>query len=173
MKIKHTILAAAASAFIITGETGNAQAQNLKIGHVNSNTLLELMPEKGKATAEIEKFAKQLEDQLKVMSAEYETKMREFQSQQGLMTEPVRQMKVQEITDLENRIQQFQQTAQESLQNKQNEILKPLIDKAKKAIQDVAKEKGYSYILDTGLGAVLYFNESDDILPFVKKKLGL
>mgnify|MGYP001608506129 CR=1 FL=1 len=58
MKIKYTILAAAVSAFIITGQIGNAQAQNLKIGHVNSNTLLELMPEKSKASAEVEKFAK-------------------------------------------------------------------------------------------------------------------
>ena len=64
-------------------------------------------------------------------------------------------------------------TAQESLAKKENEILKPIIDKAKKAINDVAKEKGYDYILDTGLGMVLYASDSEDILPLVKKKLGL
>jgi len=151
----------------------NAIAQNSKIGHINSNDLLELMPEKDQAAKDVEAFAKQLENQLKTMSAEYETKLRDYQSQQALMTEPVRQTKIQEITDLEQRIQQFQLTAQESLQKKEGEILKPIIDKAKKAIEDVAKEKGYDYILDTGLGVVLYHKSGDDILPLVKKKLGL
>ena len=150
----------------------NVTAQS-KIGHINSNDLLEIMPERTKAAADVEAFAKQLEMQLKNMSAEYETKLREYQSQQSLMTEPVRQTKVQEITDLESRIQQFQLTAQESLQKKESEILKPLIDKAKNAINTVAKEKGYDYILDTGLGVVLFFDTGDDILPLVKKKLGL
>ena len=150
----------------------NVTAQS-KIGHINSNDLLEIMPERTKAAADVEAFAKQLEMQLKNMSAEYETKLREYQSQQALMTEPVRQTKVQEITDLESRIQQFQLTAQESLQKKESEILKPLIDKAKNAINTVAKEKGYDYILDTGLGVVLFFDTGDDILPLVKKKLGL
>ncbi len=150
----------------------NVAAQS-KIGHINSNDLLEIMPERTKAAADVEAFAKQLEMQLKNMSAEYETKLREYQSQQALMTEPVRQTKVQEITDLESRIQQFQLTAQESLQKKESEILKPLIDKARNAINTVAKEKGYDYILDTGLGVVLFFDTGDDILPLVKKKLGL
>ena len=150
----------------------NVTAQS-KIGHINSNDLLEIMPERTKAAADVEAFAKQLEMQLKNMSAEYETKLREYQSQQSLMTEPVRQTKVQEITDLESRIQQFQLTAQESLQKKESEILKPLIDKARNAINTVAKEKGYDYILDTGLGVVLFFDTGDDILPLVKKKLGL
>ena len=160
------------SAFLLIGLM-SATAQNSKVGHINSNDLLELMPEKEKAAKEVQAFAQQLEAQLKTMSAEYETKLREYQSQQALMTEPVRQLKVQEITDLENRIGQFQQTAQESLAQKENEILKPIIDKAKKAIDEVAKEKGYDYILDTGLGMVLYANDSEDILPLVKKKLGL
>lgn len=160
------------SIFLLAGLL-SATAQNSKVGHINSNDLLELMPERDKAAKDVQAFAQQLENQLKTMSAEYETKLKEYQSQQALMTDPVRQLKVQEITDLENRIQQFQQTAQESLAKKENEILKPIIDKAKKAITDVAKEKGYDYILDTGLGMVLYANDSEDILPLVKKKLGL
>lgn len=148
-------------------------AQSSKVGHVNSNDLLELMPEREQAAKDVQAFAQQLEGQLRTMSAEYETKLKEYQSQQALMTDPVRQLKIQEITDLENRIQQFQQTAQESLAKKENEILKPIIDKAKKAINDVAKDKGYDYILDTGLGMVLYASDSEDILPLVKKKLGL
>jgi outer membrane protein len=148
-------------------------AQNSKIGHINSNDLLELMPEKAKAAQDVEAFAKQLESQLKTMSAEYQNKVTEYQNQQALMAEAVKQAKVQEITDLETRIQQFQQNAQASLQQKENEILQPIIQKAKKAIEDVAKEKGFDYILDTGLGVVLYWETGEDILPLVKKKLAL
>ena len=153
--------------------TGNIFAQSSKIGHINSNDLLELMPEKAKAAQDVEAFAKQLESQLKTMSAEYQSKVTEYQNQQALMAEAVKQAKVQEITDLETRIQQFQQNAQSYLQQKENEILQPIIQKAKKAIEDVAKEKGYDYILDTGLGVVLFWETGDDILPLVKKKLGL
>ena len=158
---------------VTTIGTANIFAQNSKIGHINSNDLLELMPEKAKAAQDVEAFAKQLEGQLKTMSAEYQTKVTEYQNQQALMAEAVKQAKVQEITDLETRIQQFQQNAQASLQQKENEILQPIIEKAKKAIEDVAKEKGYDYILDTGLGVVLFWETGDDILPLVKKKLGL
>jgi len=158
---------------VATIGTGNIFAQSSKIGHINSNDLLELMPEKAKAAQDVEAFAKQLENQLKTMSAEYQSKVTEYQNQQALMAEAVKQAKVQEITDLETRIQQFQQNAQASLQQKENEILQPIIQKAKKAIEDVAKEKGYDYILDTGLGVVLFWETGDDILPLVKKKLGL
>ena len=61
------------------------------------------------------------------------------------------------------------------MQERQSELMKPLVDRAKKAIEEVAKENGYSYIFDTstGVGALLYTPESDDIMPLVKKKLGI
>ena len=65
------------------------------------------------------------------------------------------------------------QNAQEQLQGREQELLKPIIYRAKKAIEDVAKEGGYTYILDAGTAAVLYSQDSDDIMPQVKKKLGL
>jgi outer membrane protein len=71
------------------------------------------------------------------------------------------------------RIQEFQENAEKKLQDRQQEVLKPIIDRAKKAIEDVAKENGYTYIFDTSVGALLYQQDSEDILPLVKKKLGL
>lgn len=144
-----------------------------KFGHINSNELLSLMPEREKATAEVEKFAKQLENQLKTMSAEYDTKLQDYQSQEGLMTEPIKQTRLKELLDLEQRIRDFQLTAQQSLQKKETELLTPLIDKAKNAIEEVAKKNGYTYIFDTSVGFILYFKEGNDIMPLVKKKLGL
>ena len=142
-----------------------------KIAHINSNELLESMPEKATLAAQVQTYAKKLETQLVTMSQEYETKVQDFQKQQAVMTEPIKQTKVKEITDLENRIQKFQMDAQQDLQNEESRLLQPLIDKLKKAINDVAAEKGYDYVLDTSLGVVLYSNEGDDIMALVKKKL--
>jgi outer membrane protein len=89
------------------------------------------------------------------------------------MADPIRQSKIKEITDLENRIQDFQQTAQESISKKKEEIYAPILKKAEDAIVVLAKEKGYAYVFDTSLGATIYAQESDDMMDIVKKKLGI
>ena len=71
------------------------------------------------------------------------------------------------------RIQEFQENAQKQLQEREAELLKPIIDRAKKAIEDVAREGGYTYVFDSGTGALLYQQDSEDLMPQVKKKLGL
>jgi len=82
--------------------------------------------------------------------------------------------KMECLTDLEKRISDFQTNAQNDLQKKQDELLNPIIEKAKNAINEVAKENGYTYILDSSVGGVvLYTVSNDDILPLVKKKLGI
>ena len=114
-----------------------------------------------------------LETQLQAMYSEYQTKAGEFQTNEGLMTDIVKEAKIKEIQDLELRIQQFQQTSQESIQQKRNEVLSPLLEKAQNAIDEVAKEQNYTYIFDISLGSIVYGEESRDIMPLVKSKLGL
>ena len=155
----------------ITAFAANVNAQ--KFGHIDSNELLQLMPERAAAETAIQDYAKQLESQLQTMSAEWEAKVGEYQSKETSMTDVIKKTKVKEITDLETRIKEFQTTAQEELKQKENELLKPMIDKAKKAIEEVAKENKYSYIFDSGIGALLYKPETDDVMPLVKKKLGI
>ena len=87
--------------------------------------------------------------------------------------EPIKQMKQKELLDLQTRIDDFKTQAQDLLSKKETELVQPLIDKAKKAIDEVAVEKGYNYIFDTGTGALIYYQDSDDIMPFVKAKLGI
>jgi outer membrane protein len=156
----------AVSAFSFT-----ASAQ--KFGHVDSNELLTLMPERKTAETTIQSYAKQLEGQLQAMSQEWESKVAVYQKDEKGMSELMKKTRVKEITDLEARIKDFQQTAQEDLQNKENELLKPMIDKAKKAIEEVAKEHKFNYIFDSSLGVMLYYPESDDVMPLVKKKLNI
>jgi len=143
-----------------------------KIGHINSNELLMAMPERTKIQKDLEDYAKQLQSQLQTMETEWQGKVQDFKAKEGQMSELVRNTKVKEITDLEQRIQDFQETAQKDLQNKEGELLQPLIDKAKKAIEDVAKENGFTYILDSSVGVLLY-TAGEDILPLVKKSLKL
>ena len=144
-----------------------------KFGYIDSNELLEMMPGKDSIQKVLQDYGKMLENQLQSMYGEYQTKVQDYQANSSTMSDIIRQTKEKELADLETRIQSFQQQADTDLQNKQVELLQPLLDKAKNAINAVAKENGYTYILDVGTGAFLYYETGDNILPKVKAKLGL
>ena len=147
-------------------------AQN-KFGYIDSQELLILMPERKAAETEVQNFAKSLETQLGSMTAEYQQSVQEYQTNEATYTDLVKQDKIAEITGLEQRIQSFQQNAQQSLQTKEQELLEPILSKARKAIEDVAAEGNYTYIFDKSIGSILYAKESENVLSLVKKKLGL
>ena len=152
--------------------TFSSIAQN-KFGYIDSGELLILMPERKTAEAEVAALAKSLEAQLSSMTAEYQQSVQEYQNNEGTYTDLVKQDKIAEITGLEQRIQAFQKNAQESLQTKEQELLEPILTKARQAIEDVAKEGNYTYIFDKSLGSILYAKDNENILSLVKKKLGL
>jgi outer membrane protein len=86
----------------------------------------------------------------------------------------IRQSKEKELTDLQTRIQDFQQNADMDYSERRNELLTPLIDKVKKAIEDVGSEDGYTYIIDSATGVLLHIGAgADDVTPKVKTKLGI
>lgn len=144
-----------------------------KIGHINSNDLLDVMPEKDTAEKALETYVAELQKQAQLMTTEYQTKITEFQNLPELTDEFVRKSKEQDILDLQKRIQDFEGNAQQAIAKKEAEIMEPIIKKAKDAIQAVAKEHGYSYVFDSGIGTMLYYPEGDDILPLVKTKMGI
>ena len=144
-----------------------------KFGYIDSQELLLLMPERKTAEEEVQTFAKSLESQLQAMTAEYQQSVQEYQANEATYTDLVKQDKVTEITGLEQRIQSFQQNAQQALQSKEQELLEPILQKARKAIEDVASEGNYTYIFDKSVGSILYVKESENILEKVKKKLKL
>lgn len=157
---------------VLTGIT-QVQAQVVKLGHINSTQLLSFMPETKNADSTLQKFGSSLENQLKTMSAEYESKISEFKSKEASMAEPIRDAKLKEISDLETRIQDFQQSAQSSIQKKKEELYSPIIKKAEDAIHSVGKDKGYTYIFDSSIGTLLWAQDSEDVMAQVKTKLGL
>ena len=151
-----------------------SQAQStLKFGHINSTQLIILMPETKLADSTLQKFGASLENQLKTMTAEYQGKIADFKSKEASMADPIRDAKLKEISDLEERIQSFQESAQSSMQKKKEELYTPILKKAEEAINSVAKENKFSYIFDASAGTLLYAQDSDDVLPMVKTKLGL
>ena len=151
----------------------SVKAQSLKIGHINSQELLSLMPEIKKAEADLKVYAKSFEDQLETMSKEYQKKMGDYQAQEKTMTDAVKEVKQKEITDLGARIESTQKSAEEKVVTKKQELFKPILDKAEKAIKEVAKEKGFDYVFDVSTGSVLVTRDADNMLPLVKAKLGI
>ncbi|MCF8256761.1 MAG: OmpH family outer membrane protein [Flavobacteriales bacterium] len=151
----------------------SATAQTQKFGHIDSDALMELMPEKAKAEKDMEAFAKEFQGALEAMAKEYEAKVADYQSKEKDMTALVKQTKVKEITDLERRIQEFQGQAQGEIQKKEQELLAPIVEKARKAIDAVATEKGYTYVFDNSSGVLLFAKDSENIIADVKVKLGL
>jgi outer membrane protein len=157
---------------IMIGSFANAQTA-MKLGHLNSQQLLSLMPEVATANKAIEAYAKTYQDQLEGMQKDYEKKIQEYTAQEKTMTEAMKEVKQKEIQDLQKRMEDLQQSAQDKIAAKKQELFKPILDKADKAIKDVAAEGGYDYIFDAGNGSLLFGKESLDILPKVKVKLGI
>ena len=153
---------------------GSTMAQKtIKLGHINSNDLMQIMPGRDTAQALLEKEVADLQAELEGMKKEYETKVSDYLAKKDQLSELIRKAKESDIQAMATRIEEAQDNAQRLLQERQEVLLKPIVDRAKKAIEEVGKENGYTYIFDAGVGAVLYSQDSDDIMPLVKKKLGL
>jgi outer membrane protein len=159
---------------ILTATSVPAFAQKpSKFGHVNAAELINLMPERKTAMARMDTVTKEMEKQLQEMAAEFRAKQEKYVADAPKLTDLLKADREAELQNLSTRIQNFQQQAEESLQGKQQELMDPIISKAKKAIEQVAKENGYTYIFDTSTGALLFWEESDNVINMVKKKLNL
>ncbi|NOU46972.1 MAG: OmpH family outer membrane protein [Bacteroidales bacterium] len=159
-------------ALLVVG--GIASAQSLKIGYIDSNEIMSLMPERDSVEVNLMKFQQQLENELRVMAAEYQKKITDYQDNMATMSNLIKQSKEKEIQDLQARIQEFQQSADAEFTDKRTELLTPVIEKVKKAIDEVGKEQGYTYILDSATGILLHVGASaDNVTAQVKTKLKL
>ena len=161
------------SLVLLVSVSGLFAQTNAKLGYINSAELMQLMPGKDTVEARITEYRSSLEQTMQVMYQEYQGKVAEYQNNAATMSQIIKQTKEREIQDLETRIQQFQQSADTDLQAKQAELFAPLTTRAKDAINAVAKEKGYTYVFDLSVGAVIYYENADNLMPLVKTKLGI
>jgi len=150
----------------------NAQKAT-KVGHVDFGKILETMPGQDTVKTVMEKYVKDLQDQLASMQSEYELKAGDYQKNAATLSNIIKATKEKELVDLQGRIEAFQQSAQQELSTKQTELITPFVDKAKQAIKDVAKEGNFAYILNAVEDILLYSEGGEDVTPLVKKKLGI
>ena len=145
-----------------------------KLGHVNSQEIIKLMPELASVEKTIDELGAQWESELLKMREELNVKYKDYQEKQKDMADGIKQVRQSEIQEMEQRIATFQQTAYTDLQKKQQELVNPVIEKVRKAITDVATENKFTYIFDMSSQVILYTApNSNDITALVKKKLGL
>ncbi len=153
-------------AFLAFGMIANAQ----KTAYIDTDKLLSEMPEAKQIEKEIERLAKTHQADIDKMMKEYQAKMIKYEKESTTQTEETNKKRLAEMQEFGTRIQRAKQMAGVALQQKQQEKLLPLIEKVKKAIQDVANEKGIIYVFDTKV--LIVYDKGENLYGAVKSKLG-
>lgn len=150
--------------------TAMAQA---KLGHIDVVTLVSLMPEKKKADTQLETMSNGFQADYEKMAAEYQNLAQKYSNEASKQSDAMNQTRAKELQDREQRLQVFYNSARQDLEKKSNELMQPIYQKAQDAINAVAKEKGLIYVFNASSGVLIYDGGGVDLLPDVKKKLGL
>ena len=158
------------TALSIMGFNNAAVAQG-KIGYVNTEELISAMPEAQKANAELEELQGALNDQGVKMAQELQEKDSAFVADSLKMTKVQKDLRKKDLFELYQKVQGWSQYIQDELNKRQQTLVAPIRTKAFNTIKDVAKESGYSYVLD--VQSVIVGPPGDDILELVKKKMGI
>ena len=145
-----------------------------KFAHVNSQEIIQAMPEYATARAEIEKLQQQYEADLKSMQDELQKKSDAFDKEQATLPDNIKQRRQQELQDMYQKIQQSYQDNNQALQKAQQEKMQSITTKMLDAIKQVGDAGGYVYIMESGAG-IPYISStlSTDVTAQVKQKLGL
>ena len=170
-----TLAAALLTAGTLVATSAQAQAP-LKIGYTDVQYVLSQMTESKQIESELKTYNDQLAAQLKSKSSEFETKVKDYQQKSGTMTDVVKADTEKELQRLQQSIQEFQRTAEQSLQQKQQTLLKPALDKLQKNIDLVADENGFTYVFNSDGGGsplLLHAPKDGDISDLVLKKMGI
>jgi outer membrane protein len=148
----------------------SASAQT-KIGYVNTDEVIAAMPETQKANKELQEYQESLAKQYDDLEKEANDKGAQFIKDSATLNASMKEIKREEIIKLIQRVQGFNNEAQEKAKQAAQQKFAPIQQKAMDAIKSVAKKSGYSYVLD--VNSVLVGPPGDDILPLVKKELGI
>lgn len=154
--------------------TAMTTAQNQKIGHINTSDLLQIMPGRDSAKIVLEQYAQSLQQDLQQYQQEFKAKYEKYLAEEASMPKLMKETRQEELMQMEERIRKYQENAQKELQAKEQKLLQPILERAQNAIDKVAEENGFTYILDTSSGAVVFVADKGiDIMPLVQKKLGI
>ena len=137
--------------------TFGANAQ--KFGHINSSELVSLMAETDSARVQLEAYQNELIEEMDAMQTEYNTKLNTYQQKSASWTAAIRESKENELREIAQRLEQFQQTAQNDLATMQQTLMMPIYQKAQEAVNKLGKDNNLLYIFDTSAGALIYIDE--------------
>lgn len=165
MKQIKTLLIAALFAFG-ANQTISAQA---KTAHVDVSEIMGKMPAMLDAQSQLEKLSTTYDADYKKMIEEYQAKLKKYEAETTTVTDAVNTERAKEVQDMQKRITDFRDNAQKELQQKESDIVKPLMEKVRASIQKVGKAKGFQYVLD---GSTLLLADGPNITADVKKDLG-
>ena len=154
------------------GATAFTNAQS-KVAHIATQELVESMPAYSNAMTQLEKLEKTYDAEINDMLTEAQSTMQRYQAEVETVTDEENQKRSQEMQMTQRRIQEHSQKARQELQKKQNELIAPVIEKARQAIQKVARAKGFDYVLDSTTGTGVILADGYDLMPDVKKELGM
>lgn len=175
MKFLKNILVV--SGLLVAGLSASAQEKHLKIGYTNVEAIVGQLPEAKQIETDLKTYKTQLDNQLQTKVKDFQGKYEAYQKGGSMMSEVVKADKERELQDMNSQIEEFQKNAEASMAKKQEALLKPVLDKVQKAIDDVANENGFSYIFNSdggmGLSIILHAPEKDDVTPLVLKKMGV
>lgn len=149
-----------------------AVAQSPKFGVVNTQTVMEAMPDVKTVNEQIEAASKKYEDEFQKLNEQMNKEYADFQALDATTPESIKQRRQQEIQDLYQKMEQFRATASQDLQRQQQQLMAPIIDKITTAINAVGKENGLTFIFEYGQ-PIYTGDEVVDVTPLVKKNLGL
>ena len=166
MKHLKTLLFATA---LFIGATSFSYSQS-KIAHINTQELIKAMPEYKAAQTEIEKLGKTYEATIQTSLKELDVKLKQYNAEAEAQTQEENQKRMQEVEGMKQSLSQYQQQAQKDLQEKEFNLLKPITEKAKTAIEKVAAAQGLEYVLEAG---GLIVAKGKDLMNDVKAELKL
>ncbi len=160
-------------AMLVAGTSMVQSQTKIKLGHIDFATLYSMMPGLDSVKAEFEDYNQGVQEQFVAMQTELENKYNDYVAKMETMSDIIRSTKEAEINDLKERMDAFEVTATQDLQKKEMQLTAPIIEKARNAVEEVAKEGGYNYIFNSTEGMLLYAEPADNIMDKVKAKLGI
>jgi len=158
-------------AFALMMAFNTAQAQT--VAHIDSEQLLMAMPETKAMETELKKVQQTYADEYNAQATALQAKLQKYDTEAPTQTDAKNEERRVEVEGLKQKIQKYAQTADQEIQKKRFDLLKPIVEKAQKAVSDVAAEKSLKYVLDSSPGKGLIVFEGEDLLPTVKTKLGI
>ncbi|MBX2845748.1 MAG: OmpH family outer membrane protein [Saprospiraceae bacterium] len=147
-----------------------------KVGYVSSAEVISIMPETKSIANQLETYAQSLlTPDIKNKSSQLDTKLKAYQAEEKTMGEARKEVAQQEIVRLQQEINQFYVANQlnQKITAKENELMAPVYKKAGETINAVAKENGYTVVIDSSVGSLLYADDTAHLLPLIKTKLGV